>query len=51
MHNLIALQVGIDKQRIKVNSCTKFAMNLRDIYNATTIYSCKKDQTSVTVTG
>ena len=49
--NSIALIFGTNEERIMVDSCTKFVVNLRDIQRVTSIYSCKKDQTSVMATG
>ena len=36
---------------VTVDSCTKFVVNLRNIQGVISVYSHKKDQTSVTATG
>ena len=49
--NLIALIIGTNEERVTVDSCTKFAVNLRNIQGVMSIYSGKKkDHTSVTAT-
>ena len=47
----IASIFGINEECIKVNSCTKFTVNLMNIKGVISIYSRKKDQTSVMATG
>ena len=49
--NLIALIFGTNEEHVTVDSRTKFAVNLRNIQGGMSIYSRKKDQTSVTATG
>ena len=47
---LIALNLGTHKEHIKVNSCTKFAMNLTNIHGVMNVSLCK-NQTFVKATG
>ena len=51
MCNLIASIFGTNKERLTVDSPTKLAVNLRNIQGVMSVYSHKKDQTSVTATG
>ena len=48
--NSIALIIGTDEERVTVDSRTTFVVNLRNIQGVMSIYSRKKDQTSVTAT-
>ena len=49
--NMIALIFCTNVERVTMDSRTKFAVNLRNIQVAMSIYSRKKDQTSVMATG
>ena len=49
--NSIASMFGTNEERVMVDSCTKFVMNLRNIQRVMSIYSRKKYQASVTATG
>ena len=49
--NLIALIFGTNEELVMVDPRTTFAVNLRNIQGVMSIYSHKKDQTSVTATG
>ena len=49
--NSIASIFGTNEERVTVDSRTKFDLNLSNIQGVMSIYSCKKDQTSVTATG
>ena len=49
--NLIVSIFDTNEERIIVDSCTKFAVYLRNIQGVMSIYSCKKDQASVMATG
>ena len=49
--NLIASIFGTNEERVMVDSCTKFVVNLRNIQGVISVYSRKKDQTSVMATG
>ena len=49
--NSIALIVSTNEGHVTVVSCTKFAVNLRNIQGVMSVYSHKKDQISVTATG
>ena len=49
--NPIALIFDTNKKRVTVDSCTKFVVKLRNIQSVMSIYSCKKDKTSVKATG
>ena len=49
--NSIASIFGTTEEHITVDSRTKFVVNLRNIQGVMSIYSCKKDQISVTATG
>ena len=40
--NLIASIFGTNEERVTVDSCTKFTVNLRNIQGVMSIYSCKK---------
>ena len=51
MWNSITSIFGTDEERIQVSLRTKFAVNLVIIQGVMSIYSCKKDQTSVMDTG
>ena len=51
MCDLIGSIFGTNEARIKVKSHTKFVVNMMNIQIVMSIYSCKKDQTSVMVTG
>ena len=51
MCNAIALIFGTNEERVMVDSHTKFVVNLRNIKGVMSIYSHKKDQTSVMATG
>ena len=46
--NLISSIFGTNEERVTVDSCTKFVVNLRNIQGVTcmSVYSRKKDQTS-----
>ena len=46
--NLIASIFSTNEEHVMVDSPTKFAVKLRNIQGVMSIYSCKKDQTSVT---
>ena len=48
--NLVALIIGTNEKCVMVDSRTKFTVNLRNIQGVMSIYSRKKDQTSVTAT-
>ena len=48
---LIALIFGTNEEHTKVNSRTKFAVNLMNIQGGMSVYSHNKDQTFVTATG
>ena len=50
MGNSIASIFGTNEERVTVDSRTKFVVNLRNVQVVMSIYSCKKDQTSVTAT-
>ena len=43
--------VSTNEERVTVDSCTKFIVTLSNIQGVMSVYSCKKDQTSVTATG
>ena len=49
--NSIASIFGTNEERVMVDSRTMFVVNLRNIQGVMSIYSHKKDQTSVTATG
>ena len=49
--NSIVWIFGTNKERIKMNPRTKFAMNLINIQGVMSVYSHKKDATFVTATG
>ena len=49
--NLITSIFGTNEEHVTVDSRTKFVVNLRNIQGVMSIYSHKKDQTSVTATG
>ena len=49
--NSIVSILGTSKERTKVHSHTKFAMNLINIQGVMSIYSRKNDETFVTATG
>ena len=49
--NLIASIFGTNEEHVTVDSRTKFVVNLRNIQGIMSIYSCKKDQISVSATG
>ena len=51
MCNSIASIFGTNEERVMVDSCTKFVVNLRNIQGVMSIYSHKKNQTSVMATG
>ena len=48
--NSIASIFGTNEEHVTVDSFTKFVVNLSNIQGVMSIYSCKKDQTSVTAT-
>ena len=48
--NSISSTFGTNEKRLTVDSRTKFVVNLRNIQGVMSIYSHKKDQTSVTAT-
>ena len=50
-YNLIASIFGTNEERVTVDSHTKLVVNLSNIQGVISVYSCKKDQTSVTATG
>ena len=47
----IASIFGTNEERVMVDSCTKFVVNMRNIQGVMSIYSRKKYQTSVMTTG
>ena len=49
--NLIASIFDTNEGCVTVDSCTKFVVNLSNIQGVMSIYSRKKDQTSVMATG
>ena len=51
MCSLIAMIFGTNEERVMVDSRTKFVVNLSTIQGVMSVYSRKKDQTSVTATG
>ena len=48
--NLITSIFGINEEHVTVESHTKFAVNLSNLQAVMSVYSHKKDQTSVTAT-
>ena len=51
MCNSIAMVFGTNEECVTVDSRTQFVVNLSNIQGVMSIYSCKKDQTSVTAIG
>ena len=49
--NSIATMFGTNEERVTVDSRTKFVVNLSNIQGVMSVYSHKKEQTSVTATG
>ena len=49
--NVISLIFGKNEEHVTVDSRTKFVLDLRNIQGVMSVYSRKKDQTSVTATG